>query len=179
LSAGTGYIEESVNATLYRDSQICTFWEGTSNINALDVIGRAIGKSGGGQALGRALHERLDEARELPGQFRGRVAALLDRATRFAAEVAADPTKEKLSRSAASSLYHAVSAALLAAEGAATGAAGGDARRLLLAKLVIDHRLSVSDPFAPQADSNEDEIAALLLEDAPVPLQRAVGLIAG
>jgi alkylation response protein AidB-like acyl-CoA dehydrogenase len=179
VRGGTGYIEEWVNARLYRDAQIGTIWEGTSNINALDVIGRAIGKSGGGQALGRALHERLDEARELPGQFRGRVAALLDRATRFAAEVAADPKKEKLSRSAASSLYHAVSAALLAAEGAATGVAGGDARRLLLAKLVIDHRLSVSDPFAPQADRREDEIAALLLDEAPVPLQRAVGLIAG
>jgi len=179
VRGGTGYIEEWINARLYRDAQIGTIWEGTSNINALDVIGRAIGKSGGGEALGRALHDKLDNAKELPGQFRGRVAALLDRATRFAAEVAADPKKEKLSRSAASSLYHAVSATLLAGEGAATGVSGGDARRLLLAKLVVDHRLSVSDPFAPQADSNEDDIAALLLDDAPVSLQRATQLIAG
>ncbi|MEO8557869.1 MAG: acyl-CoA dehydrogenase family protein [Rhodospirillales bacterium] len=176
---GTGYIEEWVSARLYRDAQIGTIWEGTSNINALDVIGRAIGKSGGGEALGRALHDKLDDAKALPGQFRGRVAALIDRAIRFAAEVAADPAKEKLSRAAASSLYHAVSAALLAAEGAATGAAGGDARRLLLAKLVVDHRLSASDPFAPQADSNEDAMVDLLLDDAAVPLARAVALIAG
>jgi hypothetical protein len=178
VRGGTGYIEEWVNARLYRDAQIGTIWEGTSNINALDVIGRAVGKSGGDKALGAALHERLDGEKALPGQFRGRVAGLLDRATRFAAEVASDPAKEKFSRSAASSLYHAVSAALLTAEGAATGSQGGDARRLLLAKLVLDHRLGVSDPFAPQADSNEDAIAELLLNDAPVPLQRAVELIA-
>ena len=87
--------------------------------------------------------------------------------------------KEKFSRAAASSLYHAVSASLLAAEGAATGAAGGDARRLLLAKLVLDHRLGVADPFAPQVDGNEDAIVDLLLDAAPVPLQRATQLIAG
>jgi hypothetical protein len=180
VRGGTGYVEEWVSARLYRDAQIGTIWEGTSNINALDVIGRAVGKSGGDQALGRALHDRLDHEKALPGQFRGRVAGLLDRATRFAAEVAADPKKEKFSRAAASSLYHAVSAALLAAEGAATGAtSGGDARRLLLAKLVLDHRLSVADPFAPQADGNEDAIVDLLLDAAPISLQRATQLIAG
>ncbi len=179
VRGGTGYVEEWVSARLYRDAQIGTIWEGTSNINALDVIGRAVGKSGGEQALGRALHDRLDREKALPGQFRGRIAGLLDRATRFAATVAADPKKEKFSRTAASSLYHAVSAALLAAEGAATGASGGDARRLLLAKLVLDHRLGVVDPFAPQADGNEDAIVGLLLDAAPVSLQRAASLVAG
>ena len=41
---GNGYIEDWVNPRLIRDAQVGLLWEGTSNINALDVIGRAVGK---------------------------------------------------------------------------------------------------------------------------------------
>ncbi|HJQ61210.1 MAG TPA: DNA alkylation response protein, partial [Vineibacter sp.] len=75
-------------------------------------------------------------------------------------------------------LYHAATAALLASEGAALGAAGGDARRLLLARLVLDHRLRQHDPFTLRDDAWEDEAATLLLSDAPVPLDKAAALAA-
>ena len=42
---GNGYIEEWVNARLVRDSHIGVLWEGTSNINAIDVVRRAVGKA--------------------------------------------------------------------------------------------------------------------------------------
>ena len=45
VRGGNGYIEEWVNARLIRDAQVGLLWEGTSNINALDVIGRAVGRS--------------------------------------------------------------------------------------------------------------------------------------
>ena len=37
VRGGNGYIEEWVNARLVRDAHIGVLWEGTSNINALDV----------------------------------------------------------------------------------------------------------------------------------------------
>jgi alkylation response protein AidB-like acyl-CoA dehydrogenase len=45
IRGGNGYIEEWVNARLVRDAHIGVLWEGTSNINALDIITRAVGKS--------------------------------------------------------------------------------------------------------------------------------------
>jgi alkylation response protein AidB-like acyl-CoA dehydrogenase len=177
VRGGTGYIEEWVNARLVRDAQIGTLWEGTSNINALDVITRAVGKSGGHRALQEAIDEMLGRSPSLPEQFRGLLSATIGRAADFAQQVADDPKREKLSRVAAGALYHAATAALLASEGAALGAKGGDARRLLLARLVLDHRLRLHDPFTLRDDAWEDEATTLLLSDAPVPLEKAAALV--
>jgi acyl-CoA dehydrogenase len=38
VRGGNGYIEEWVNARLVRDAHIGVLWEGTSNINALDIV---------------------------------------------------------------------------------------------------------------------------------------------
>jgi hypothetical protein len=177
VRGGIGYIEEWINARLVRDAQIGTLWEGTSNINALDVITRAVGKSNGHRALQAAIDETLGRSPSLPGQFRGLLSATMGRAADFAEKIAADPGQEKRCRLAAGALYHAATAALLAAEGAALGAAGGDARRLLLARLVLSHRLQPQDPLALRQDDWEDEAAALLLADAAVPLERAAALV--
>ena len=176
VRGGVGYVEDFVAARLYRDAQVGTLWEGTSNINAIDVISRAVGKSGGEKALGAALDDMLRSADGLPGQMRGEFAGLVDRAGRFARDVAADPKKEKLSRAASSALYHAVSAALMASEGATIGAKGGDARRLLMARMVAEHRLKAQDPMAPVDPAWEDAVVDHLLDDKPVPLARAVEL---
>ena len=173
VRGGNGYIEDWVNARLVRDAQIGVLWEGTSNINALDVVTRAVGKVRAHEALADTLHDCLAQADAIPGQFRTRLDGLVDRAAAFAAEVAADPAQEKRCRLAAGALYSAASAALLAWEGARTGAAGGDARRLLLSRLVVEHRLSVEDPLAVRDDAWEERAADLLLADAPVPLDLA------
>src|SRR5580698_2546057 len=70
VRGGNGYIEEWVNARLVRDAHIGVLWEGTSNINALDIITRAVGKSGAHRILGAALKRRLDEAASVPKAFR-------------------------------------------------------------------------------------------------------------
>ena len=62
VRGGNGYIEEWVNPRLVRDAHIGVLWEGTSNINALDIITRAVGKSGAHRALAAALGKLLDEA---------------------------------------------------------------------------------------------------------------------
>ncbi len=177
VRGGIGYIEEWVTARLVRDAQIGTLWEGTSNINALDVVQRAVGKAGGHKTLSAALKAKVEASGSLPGQYKGLLGATLDRVERFVEAVAQDPKQEKRSRMAASALYHATTAALLAWEGAALGAQGGDARRLLLSRLVIEHRLSTQDPLALGDSAWEQEATDLLLSDAPVPLAKAAALV--
>jgi acyl-CoA dehydrogenase len=176
VRGGIGYIEEWVTARLVRDAQIGTIWEGTSNINALDVVQRAVGKSGGHKTLSAALKAKYESSGALPGQYKGLLGATLDRVERFVEAVAADPKQEKRSRLAAGALYHATTAALLAWEGATLGAEGGDARRLLLSRLVIEHRLAPQDPLSLGEQGWEEEAINLLLDDAPVPLAKAAAL---
>ena len=59
---GNGYIETFVNARLVRDAHLGVLWEGTSNINAIDIIGRAVGKAGAQEVLGDTLTGLLDRA---------------------------------------------------------------------------------------------------------------------
>ncbi len=51
VRGGNGYIEEWVNARLIRDAHVGVLWEGTSNINALDIVTRAVGKSSAHRTL--------------------------------------------------------------------------------------------------------------------------------
>ncbi|MSP75502.1 MAG: DNA alkylation response protein [Rhodospirillaceae bacterium] len=178
VKGGLGYIEEWVTSRLVRDAQIGTLWEGTSNINALDVVQRAVGKSGGHKTLNAALKAKYESSGALPGQYKGLLGATLDRVERFVEAVAADPKQEKRCRLAAGALYHATTAALMAWEGATLGAQGGDARRLLLSRLVIEHRLSPQDPLSLSESPWEQEAMDLLLDDAPVPLAKAAALLA-
>jgi hypothetical protein len=101
----------------------------------------------------------------------------MGRAADFVDNVAADPKQEKRCRLAAGALYHAATAALLASEGAMLGAAGGDARRLVLARLVLEHRLRPQDPLSLHDDSWEDDATSLLLSDAAIPLEKAAAVV--
>ena len=58
-------------------------------------------------------------------------------------------------------------------------ATAADARRALLARFVLEHRLSPKDPLEPEEATWEGPAIAALLEDAPVPLARAAALLAG
>ena len=174
---GNGYIEDWPNARLVRDAHLGVIWDGTSSVNALDVIQRAVGKERAHLALGEELGERLAEARGLPGQFRTRLEGTLAQAIRFAGEVADAPEKERFSRVAASGLYHAATMVLMANEGFRLGAAGGDARRLLMARFVLEHRLSDRPKLSADGGAWEDQAISALLDDAPVPLDRAAALL--
>ena len=101
------------------------------------------------------------------------------RTVAFAGEVAAKPdATERHARLAAGALYHAMTAALLAAEGARAGAEpGGDARRLLLARMVLDHRLAAQDPLAISDTAFDEAAETLLLADEPVPLAKASAVL--
>jgi hypothetical protein len=176
---GNGYIEDWPNARLVRDAHLGLIWEGTSNINALDAVQRAVGKARAHEALRDDANRRLENEPGLPGQFRTRLALAMAEATRFAEQVAAAPEYERYCRVAAGKLYHATTAALLAAEGARLGKAGGDARRLLLARFVLEHRLEDRQSAGFESQRWEDEAIDLLLADDPVPMAKATSLAQG
>lgn len=178
VRGGNGYIQDWVNARLIREAHVGVLWEGTTNINSLDVIRRTVGRARAHEALGRELKAKLDEAREVPTQLRDRIGSLVDRAVAFAGEVATRPEHEKLARMAANALYNVTAAALMAWEGARLGRDGGDARRILLARMIVEHRLSPLDPMAIPDSAWENQAIDLLLSEDPVPLDVAAKLAA-
>ncbi|HXL12966.1 MAG TPA: acyl-CoA dehydrogenase family protein [Bradyrhizobium sp.] len=172
MRGGIGYIEEFATAKLLRDAHLGSIWEGTGNIVALDALKRAVGRHGAEAALAADLHARLDDSANVPQAWRDRLRDLTDRAVRFARDVAGHADNEAEARRATSLLYHVASAVALAWEGGRIQAMRGDARRLLLSRLVIDHRVLVSDPFRLTEDATQRAIADHLLGE------RAVGMAA-
>ena len=158
---------------LVRDAHTGVLWEGTSNINALDVTKRAIAKVAPTSIWPRRCMTCWRKPRGLPGQFKGELDSTVDRAVAFAEQVALSGN-EPMARKAADALYHATSAVLLAVEGARLGAMGEDARRLILARMVMDHRLRAGDPLAIEDDDRA--AVAALLGDENVDLATAQAL---
>ena len=115
VRGGNGYIEEWVNARLVRDAQIGVLWEGTSNINALDIVTRAVGKSRAHRTLEAALRETAGSIHADSGGVSGIACALrLTGRFAFAERAAAETALEASARQAAGSLYHIASAILMA-----------------------------------------------------------------
>src|SRR6202000_1976686 len=139
MRGGIGYIEEFATARLLRDAHLGSIWEGTGNIVAIDALKRAVGRHGAESALAADLHARLDDSATVPQAWRDRLRGLADRAVGFAREVAAHSDNEAESRRATGLLYHVASAVQLAWEAQRIHARRGDARRLLLSRLVVDH----------------------------------------
>src|SRR5438445_300395 len=170
MRGGIGYIEEFATARLLRDAHLGSIWEGTGNIVAIDALQRAVGRHGAEAALAADLHARLDDSANVPEAWRNRLRELTDRAIGFAREVASQSDNEGDARRATSLLYHVASAVALAWEGGRIHEMRGDARRLLLSRMVIDHRVSASDPFRLAENSTQRTITGHLLGE------RAVGM---
>jgi hypothetical protein len=177
MRGGIGYIEEFATARLLRDAHLGSIWEGTGNIVALDALKRAVGRHGAESALAADLHARLDDSAEVPQAWRDQLRGLIDRAVSFAREVASHSDNEAESRRATSLLYHVASAVQLAWEAQRIHARRGDARRLLLSRLVIDHRVTPNDPFRFAENRVQDKIAELLLGDRSATMREVGDLV--
>jgi alkylation response protein AidB-like acyl-CoA dehydrogenase len=175
VRGGVGYIEEFAHTRLVRDAHIGVLWEGTSNINALDVVTRAVAKERAHMALKDWLSEKLGASNALPPAYAGQLDGAIGRAVALAERIAADPRSEPQSRIAATALYNATTAALLAWEGTQPGV---DARRLLLSRFVLEHRLSPSDPLDPRSNAWEESAIDLILGEGPVSLDKAQAVLA-
>ncbi len=64
VHGGMGYIEETGAAQFYRDARITAIYEGTNGIQAIDLVGRKIGQSGG-ETLRRVLDAYRETARKV------------------------------------------------------------------------------------------------------------------
>ncbi|WGR94145.1 acyl-CoA dehydrogenase family protein [Bradyrhizobium sp. ISRA443] len=170
MRGGIGYIEEFVTPRLLRDAHLGSIWEGTGNIVAIDALKRAVGRHGADSALAADLHARLDDSPDIPQAWRNRLRDLSDRAVVFAREVASRMDNEGDARRATSLLYHVASAVALAWEGGRIHEMRGDARRLLLSRMVIDHRVMPGDPFRLTENTVQRTMTEHLLGD------RAVGM---
>ncbi|WP_340151843.1 acyl-CoA dehydrogenase family protein [uncultured Sneathiella sp.] len=177
VRGGNGYIEDWVNPRLVRDAHLGVLWEGTSNINSLDVTTRAIARAGAHEDLGEDLTRQIESNNSLPGQYAGQLKGLVDQSVKFAEEVARQG-KETHARKAASALYHATTATLMANEGAELGAAGRDARRLLLSRMIVDHKLVAGNPLSIESGEFADAATDALLSGAPVSLEEASRILA-
>jgi hypothetical protein len=82
-----------------------------------------------------------------------------------------------LARVATDALYNVASAALMTWEGATAGANGHDARRMILARMVVEHRLRPHDPLALPASNWEEEAITALLDPSAVFIERAAQLV--
>ena len=74
---------------------------------------------------------------------------------------------------AASALYNVTTATLMAWEAAQLA----NARRLLLSRMVVEHRLNPQDPLAPRSEGWENQATALLLGENAVTLEQASALV--
>lgn len=173
---GVGYVEEFACARLVRDAHLGSIWEGTGNIVALDAITRAVGRHGAEGALAGDLTGRLKEAKGLPSRLRDRLHRAVDAAVALARRVAAQAASEAEARRATSALYHASSAAAFAAEAVQIHAQSGDARRLLLARIVLDEKLTARDPLHVGDDRHQQSLADRLLAREPVSWSDACGI---
>jgi len=169
MRGGCGYIEEWSDPRLVRDAHLGSIWEGTSNIVALDVM-RAIRREQSLDALQADLGARLQCA----GALRGRLAAALERSVSLAG-FAAMKKDDALARQAASALYRVTAAVAMAEEASRLGL---DARRALLASLVLEHHLEGRDPLTPADTAREAEIALALLDEQPLAPDAVDRLIA-
>ena len=178
MRGGIGYIEEFATSRLLRDAHLGSIWEGTGNIVAIDALKRAVGRHGADSALAADLHARLDDSPGVPQAWRDTLRELTDRAIGFAREVASRSDNEAEARRATSLLYHVASAVSLAWEGGRIHEMRGDARRILLSRLVIDHRVSPSDPFRLTENSAQRTITDHLLGERAVGMAEVGELLA-
>jgi len=177
MRGGIGYIEEFATARLLRDAHLGSIWEGTGNIVAIDALTRAVGRHGADAALGADLHARLDDSVGVPGAWRDRLRSLTDHAVNFARKVASNSDNEADARRATSLLYHVASAVSLAWEAGRIQQMRGDGRRLLLSRLVVDHRLSPGDPFRLADNATQRKITDWLLGERAVGMTEVAQLL--
>jgi len=156
VRGGCGYIEEWGDPRILRDAHLGSIWEGTSNIVALDVM-RAIRREVS-LPVWRAHVARLFDDTPWHPALRARLDGLADEVAHLA-DTTAQAGDDAMARQAASALYHLSTAAAMGWEAGRTGSL----RRMLLAQLVLVHRLLPRDPLRPSAPC---DLSPLFVEGA-------------
>lgn len=185
VRGGVGYIEDFGDARVFRDAQLGSIWEGTSNIVSLDVA-RAAHRSSALKPLIIYLEELLAEVeRQIPdfGQSAAEAfTSLLRRLDNIshdllhAVERLADKANEAETRQIATAFYNLSSAVFMAWEGAQLARTNSDCSRLVLAAMVVRHKLSPQDPRRPTVD--DPELLKDLIRGFEITAERAADYVA-
>lgn len=140
---GNGYVEESGMPLLYREAPLNSVWEGSGNVNALDVLralGREpdvldawiteVGRARGGDAR---LDRAIDDVLAMLGSLMGDPASLEVQARRLAGRMAAVLQGSLLVRSGPAEVADVFCASRLGAsyDGTFGALAGGDLRAIV------------------------------------------------
>jgi putative acyl-CoA dehydrogenase len=86
---GNGYVEESIMPRLYREAPVNSVWEGSGNVNVLDVL-RVVARE---PATAEALLAEVDRAAGGDARLDAHVKRLSSRLAELPAELAADPAR--------------------------------------------------------------------------------------
>jgi len=83
VHGGMGFVEETGAAQYLRDARITTIYEGTTGIQASDLVGRKVGAEKGATALAvidamRKIAAQLDAAERMPPSLRGNLNEAID-----------------------------------------------------------------------------------------------------
>ena len=145
VRGGCGYIEEWGDPRILRDAHLGSIWEGTSNIVPLDVI-RAIRREGSLPVWKSHLLKLLNSTK-LNTEFKQVYLNLIEQVEHLALEVS-ERNEDIRARDVASSLYQLTSSIAMAWEAGQTKSMS----RMLLAQLVVKHRLMLRAPFSKTSE---------------------------
>lgn len=158
ILGGIGYTEEYATARLLRDAQVLPVWEGTANIQALELLRIFTGPAEGARLLAARLSPRLEalpeRLQDLAAPVRKAIADLGAAATAIRNHPQRGPA---LARGLLEATADAVSATLLLAE-AAEALDAGDGRAVLVARRYISRRLSLRGARSAEAASGAEPI---------------------
>lgn len=156
VRGGCGYIEEWSDPRLVRDAHLGSIWEGTSNIVALDVL-RAILREDALPVWQSHVNALLSNAPWHPA-IKQKLEELVERASALADRTAQEKN-EVMARELASVLYHLTTVIAMGWEAGQTGST----QRMLLAQMVLKHRLLPHDPLGEPADV---DLGSLFIDSA-------------
>lgn len=140
MLGGNGYVEDFVTARMYREAQVLPVWEGTSNIQSIEILRTLSPKRRADVPFRARVKRAIDNAARHPALSASASAvaaglADVDRALEYA--TANRGEGERIAKRLANLLADVMQSALLLDE-AAAGLASDDARKSLVTRLWLE-----------------------------------------
>ena len=178
IFGGIGYTEEFVTARLLRDAQVLTVWEGPANIQALELLRLVKADQGGFESFAQRIDAIVTAVPESLNDVALAVRAALGDCRQAVAHIRDHPDEAPYhGRRLLELMADTLSGALLLEE-AVADIASGNARKALVARRFIEHRLRPASRrgLAPLDDPAQCHFDAIIgYEHLPVTALRAAG----
>jgi len=174
IFGGVGYTEEFVTARLLRDAQVLTVWEGPANIQALELLRLMKEGQGGFESFAQRIDAVVSTAPPSLDDAVGAIRAALNDCHHAVGHIREHPDDAPYhGRRLLDLTADTLSAALLLEE-AVVDIDGGDARKAIVVRRFIVHRLRPESPrgLAPIDDPAQRHFDAIIrYETVPMGAQ--------